>query len=91
MNTNQPPTPSQLIAAANGRVHCSEGWVITPLGSELLEYAGERATCLVNIGRATPQRVRPIYGSESRSELFPDICDHLRRALPYLSGNYVVV
>jgi len=91
MNDLKAPTPSQLIAAANGRVHCSEGWVITPLGPELLEYADERAACLVNIGHPTHQRVRPIYGSESRSELFPDICEHLRMALPYLSGRFIVV
>ena len=91
MKTSNAPTPSQLIAAANGQVQCSEGWSVRRLSPELLEYVHERATCLVNIGHATQQMVRPIYGTESRSELFPDLCEHLRLALPYLNGRYVVV
>ena len=32
------PTPSQLIAAANGQVQSSEGWTVQPLNADLLEY-----------------------------------------------------
>jgi hypothetical protein len=35
--------------------------------------------------------VRPIYATESISELFPNLREHVRMALPYLKGNYVVV
>ncbi len=85
------PTPSQLIAAANGQVQSSEGWVLRPLSTDLLEYIDDRAVCLINIGSPTRQAVRPIYASESTSELFPHLREHLRMALPYLKGNYVVV
>lgn len=85
------PTPSQLIAAANGRVQSSEGWTVLPLSPDLLEYADGRAACLVNIGSPTRLAVRPIYASESASELFPLLREHLHLALPYLKGNYVVV
>jgi hypothetical protein len=85
------PTPSQLIAAANGQVQCSEGWTLQPLNPDLLEYADGPAVCLINIGSPTRQSVRPIYASESASDLFPHLREHLSMALPYLKGSYVVV
>lgn len=85
------PTPSQLIAAVNGQVRSTDGWVLRPLSPDLLEYDDGRASCLINIGRPTREAVRPIYASESTSPLFPRLGDHLRAALPYLRGNYVVV
>ena len=85
------PTPSQLIAAANGQVQSSDGWMLRPLSSDLLEYIDGRAACLINIGSPTRHAVRPIYASESISDLFPHLSDHVRLALPYLKGSYVVV
>lgn len=85
------PTPSQLIAAANGQVQSSDGWTLRSVNSDLLEYADGRATCLINIGSPTRQAVRPIYASESISALFPHLHEHVRLALPYLKGSYVVV
>lgn len=84
-------TPSQLIAAANGRVHSSSGWVLRPVNADLLEYACGEATCLINIGHPTSHSVRPIYASESLSDLFPDLCENVSLALPYLKGDFVVV
>jgi hypothetical protein len=57
----------------------------------LLEYDDGRAACLINVGSPTRQAVRPIYASESSSALFPHLGEHLRIALPYLKGHYVVV
>jgi hypothetical protein len=84
-------TPSQLIAAANGQVRSSEGWVLRRVGPDLLEYDDGHASCLINIGSATRQAVRPIYASESASDLFPRLREHVREALPFLKGSYVVV
>jgi len=84
-------TPSQLIAATNGQVQSSDGWVLRPINADLLEYAQGEATCLINVGHPTRQRVRPIYASESLSDLFPDLCENVSLALPYLKGDYVVV
>ncbi|MEO7852461.1 MAG: hypothetical protein ABIR94_09455 [Rubrivivax sp.] len=101
---SRPPTPSQLIAAANGQVQSSDGWTIRPVNADLLEYACGPAACLINIGHASLRslrslrslpsshgRARPIYASESRSELFPDLCENVRLALPFLKGSFVVV
>ncbi len=85
------PTPSQLIALANGHVHSSDGWILRPLSPDLLEYDDGQAACLINIGSPTRQAVRPIYASESISELFPNLREHVHMALPFLKGNYVVV
>jgi hypothetical protein len=85
------PTPSQLIAAANGQVQSSDGWTLRPLNPDLFEYVDGRAVCLINVGSPTRHAVRPIYASESASPLFPNLREHLRMALPYLKGNYVVV
>jgi hypothetical protein len=88
---NKMPTPSQLIAATNGQVQSSDGWMLRPVSPDLLEYVDGRAACLINIGSPSRQAVRPIYASESISELFPDLREHVRLALPYLKGSYVVV
>jgi hypothetical protein len=85
------PTPSQLIAATNGQVRSSDGWMLRPLSPDVLEYVDGPAACLINIGSPTRQSVRPIYASESISDLFPHLHEHVRMALPYLKGNYVVV
>jgi hypothetical protein len=85
------PTPSQLIAAANGQVQSSDGWLLRPVSPDLLEYVDGRAACLINIGSPTRQSVRPIYASESISALFPHLREHVHMALPYLKGSYVVV
>ena len=85
------PTPSQLIAAINGQVQSSDGWTLRSLGADLLEYDDGHAACLINIGSPTRQAMRPIYASESTSDLFPHLREHVRLALPYLKGHYVVV
>jgi hypothetical protein len=85
------PTPSQLIAASNGQVQSPDGWMLRPLSPDVLEYVHGRAACLINIGSPTRHAVRPIYASESISDLFPHLHEHVRMALPYLKGNYVVV
>jgi hypothetical protein len=85
------PTPSQLIAATNGQLQSSEGWMLRPLNPDLLEYVDGRAACLINVGSPTRHAVRPIYATESSSDLFPNLREHLDMALPYLKGHYVVV
>lgn len=85
------PTPSQLIAAANGQVQSSDGWMLRPVSLDLLEYVDGHSACLINVGNPGRQAVRPIYASESSSELFPDLREHVHMALPYLKGNFVVV
>jgi hypothetical protein len=79
------------MAAANGQVQSSDGWMLRPLSPELLEYVDGHAACLINIGSPTRHAVRPIYASESISDLFPNLHEHVRLALPYLKGSYVVV
>lgn len=80
-----------LQARADGAVSCSEGWAIRFVAPDLLEYSHGQAACLVNVGFETSQRQRRIYASESSSDLFPLLREHLQSAIHHLQGQYVVV
>ena len=67
------------------------GWVLRPLSPELLEYDDGRAACVINVGTPSRQSIRPIYASESSSDLFPRLREHLHEALPLLKGQFIVV
>ena len=84
-------TDSELMRAHDGGVESSEGWAVHLLGPELMEYCNGAAACLVNVGYLPGLRVRQIYASESTSDLFPRLREHLRSAAPLLQGQYVVV
>lgn len=84
-------TDSELMRVANGGVESSEGWAARPVGDDWIEYSSGSAACLVNVGYSATQRVRQIYATESISELFPFVREHLRSAAPLLAGRYVVV
>ena len=82
----------QLQARADGAVSCSEGWAVRFVAPDLLEYSQGQAACLVNVGGGAPsQRERRIYASESSSELFPLLREHLQSAIHHFKGQYVVV
>jgi hypothetical protein len=82
---------AQLQARADGAVSCSEGWAIRFVAPDLLEYSQGQAACLVNVGSGPTQRQRRIYASESSSDLFPQLREHLQSAVHHLKGQYVVV
>ena len=81
----------QLQARADGAVSCSDGWAVRFVAPDLLEYSHGQAACLVNVGVASSQRERRIYASESSSELFPLLREHLQSAVHHFKGQYVVV
>jgi hypothetical protein len=82
---------SELMRISDGSVESSEGWVARLLGPELIEYFSGSAACLVNVGYSRTQQARQIYATESISELFPNLREHLRSAAPLFEGHYVVV
>ena len=84
-------TDSELMRVGDGCVESSEGWAARLIGLELIEYCCGSAACLVNVGYSSAQRARQIYATESISELFPDLREHLRSAAPLFEGRYVVV
>ncbi len=84
-------TDSELLRVGDGSVESSEGWVARLIGLELIEYSSGPAACLVNVGYSPTQRARQIYATESISELFPKLREHLRSAAPLFEGRYVVV
>ena len=82
---------SRLQARSDGGVSCSEGWAVRFVAPDLLEYSQGQAACLVNVGVASSDRERRIYASESSSELFPQLLEHLQSAVRHFKGLYVVV
>jgi hypothetical protein len=84
-------TGSELMRVADGAVESSEGWVVRQIGPDLMEYCCGSAACLVNVGYSPEVRARQIFASESTSELFPRLREHLRSAAPLFEGRYVVV
>lgn len=82
---------TELRKASDGSVESSDGWAVRVLGPEVIEYCTGAAACLVNVGYSPRQRTRQIYASESLSELFPNLREHLQSAAALLQGSYVVV
>lgn len=80
-----------LQTRSDGGVSCSEGWAVRFVAPDLLEYSQGQAACLVNVGYATSARERCIYASESSSDLFPQLREHLQSAVRHFKGQYVVV
>jgi len=82
---------SPLQTRADGVVSCSDGWAVRFVAPDLLEYSHGQAACLVNVGYESSERERRIYASESSSDLFPQLREHLQSALRHFKGQYVVV
>ncbi len=82
---------TQIQARSDGGVSCSDGWAVRFVAPDLLEYSQGQAACLVNVGAASSDRQRRIYASESSSDLFPQLLEHLQSAVRHFKGQYVVV
>lgn len=82
---------AQIQARSDGGVSCSEGWAVRFIAPDLLEYSQGQAACLINVGSNAGACERRIYASESSSELFPQLREHLQSALSHFKGQYVVV
>ncbi|HEX6708232.1 MAG TPA: hypothetical protein VF169_26095 [Albitalea sp.] len=84
-------TDSELMRVGDGVVESSDGWVVRLINPELFEYSSGAASCLVNVDYSPERRARRIYASESASELFPCLHEHMRSAARLLGRCYVVV
>lgn len=74
-----------------GGLESSDGWSVRFVAPDLLEYIHGSACCLVNVEPTAQRRVRAVLASESASDLFPLLREHLQAALPYLKGPLVLV
>ena len=80
-----------IQARSDGGVACTDGWAVRFITPDLLEYSQGQAACLVNVGVDASAREKRIYASESSSDLFPQLREHLQSALGHFKGHYVVV
>jgi hypothetical protein len=81
----------ELEYRADGDVACNDGWAVRFVAPDLLEYRHGDAACLINVDYAASERTRRIYVSESSSDLFPQLLEHMQSALGHFKGRYVVV
>lgn len=84
-------TDSELIRIGDNGVESSDGWSVSLVGADWIEYSTGEAACLVNVDYSAQYQARQVHASESRSELFPHLREHLRAALRLMQGRYVVV
>jgi hypothetical protein len=82
---------AKLQSRADGAVCCSDGWAVRFVAPNLLEYSQGQAACLINVGLASSACEQRIYASESSSELFPQLFEHLQSAVGHFKGRYVVI
>lgn len=80
-----------LQPRADGAVSCSDGWAVRFVAPDLLEYSHGQAACLINVAGGSAGQERRIYASESSSDLFPQLLEHLQSAVRHFKGQYVVV
>ena len=80
-----------LRERADGTLVCDDGWTVRLVSPEMLEYSEGEASCIVNVGFVADEQLRRIYASESSSEFFPRLREHLLAAAAHLSGRYEVV
>jgi hypothetical protein len=82
---------AKLQAKSDDAVSCGDGWAFRFVAPDLLEYSHGQAACLINVGYESSDRERRIYASESSSDLFPQLREHLQSAVRHFKGQYVVV
>lgn len=79
-----------LWTVGHNRVASSEGWSVSLLDTQTLEYTCGEASCVVNVEYLPANQSRCIHASESSSELFPQLRERLQSAARMLKGRYVI-
>jgi hypothetical protein len=81
----------ELLSCTDGAVSCRDGWAVRFVAPNLLEYSQGQAACLVNVSLDSSESERRIYATESLSDLFPQLREHLQSAAQFFKGQYVVI
>lgn len=81
-----------LRTRPDGALVCDQGWAVRFVTPDMLEYSKGEASCIVNVGAITQERTRRrIYASESSSDFFPNLHEHLQAVARHFDGRYEVV
>lgn len=81
---------SGVRADAQGAVVSDEGWSVSVLDPEWIEYRHGAVACLMNVAYSQEQRATQIFASDAASSLVPRLREHLMQAAPLLRGRYLV-
>jgi hypothetical protein len=79
-----------LHAQPDGGVVSEEGWSVSVLDAEWIEYRHGSVACVMNAPYSVERQASEIWTSDDASALPPRLHEHLTQALPLLRGRFVV-
>ena len=82
---------SEVWNVGRNTVVCSEGWSLSLLDEQTMEYAIGPASCVLNVDYLPAEHSHCIHASESASPLFPRLAEHIARAAHLLRGRRYVI
>ena len=80
----------ELWTVGHNTVASSEGWSVSLLDPQTMEYSCGAASCVLNVEYMPADQSRCIHASESSSELFPNLRERLQSAARMLKGRYII-
>lgn len=79
-----------LHAQPDGGVVSEEGWSVSVLDAEWIEYCHGGVACVMNAPYSVERQASEIWAGDDDSALSPGLREHLVQALPLLRGRFVV-
>lgn len=79
-----------LHAQPDGGVVSEEGWSVSVLDAEWIEYRHGSVACVMNAPYSVERQACEIWAGDDDASLSPRLREHLVQALPLLRGRFVV-
>lgn len=79
-----------LYAQPDGGVVSEEGWSVSVLDREWIEYRNGSTACVMNAPYSIECQASEIWASDNASTLPPRMREHITQAAPLLRGRFVV-
>jgi hypothetical protein len=79
-----------LQAQPDGGVVSEEGWSVSVLDTEWIEYRHGSVACVMNVPYSVERQASEIWASDTASTLSPRMREHIAEAAPLLRGRFVV-
>jgi hypothetical protein len=79
-----------LHAQPDGGVVSEDGWSVSVLDPEWIEYRDGSVACVMNAPYSVERQASEIWASDPASSLSPRMSEHIAQAVPLLRGRFVV-
>jgi hypothetical protein len=79
-----------LYARPDGGVVSEEGWSVSVLDAEWIEYRHGPVACVMNAPYSVESQASEIWASDDDGSLSPHMREHITQAVPLLRGRFVV-